>query len=133
MDSMFLRIKGIIKKDNKYLVIKRWVDDRIPEPFVWEFIDGKVAFGESPDDAVIRLIRELIGIDGMIDKIVYTWSQMLGDTQCVGIAYVCNIDSDESNFVLPEEFGAWEWIERDKFDHYIENSYVLKDLEGVEL
>ena len=133
MNDMFLRVKGIVKKNDKYLVIKRWVDDRIPDPFVWEFFDGEVMHGEAPDMAVLRVIRDVIGVEGSIEKIVYTWSQMLGDTQCVGIAYLCNVDADDDSFVLPEEFGDWEWITRDQFDYYIENSYVLKDLENVEL
>jgi len=128
-----LYVKGIIKKDDKYLVIKRWVDDRIPDPFVWEFIDGEVSFGEAPDDSVLRLIRERLGVDGSIDKIIYTWSMVIGDTHCVGIAYLCSTDSDESQFVLTEEFGNCDWIDRDKFEYYIENSYVMKDLKGVEL
>ena len=133
MNDLFLRVKGIVKKDNKYLVIKRWVDDRIPDPFVWEFFDGEVPYGEAPDMAVLHVIRDTIGVEGAIEKIVYTWSQMIGDTQCVGIAYICSIESEDAAFVLPEEFGGWEWITRDQFESYIENRYVLKDLEGVEL
>ena len=109
------------------------MDDRIPDPFVWEFIDGEVSFGEAPDDCVLRLIRDRLGVDGTIERVVYTWSMMLGDTHGIGIAYVCNTDSDESQFVLTEEYGGFDWIERDQFEYYIENRYVLKDLEGVEL
>ena len=132
MNNLFLRVKGIVKRDNKYLVLKRWMDDRIPDPFVWEFIDGEVNFGESPDDAMTRLIDETLGVEGDIDKIVYTFSNMLGDTQCVGIAYICNVP-ETNQFSLSEEFGGYEWIERDQFEYYIENLYVLRDLEGVEL
>lgn len=133
MHDMFLRVKGIVKKDDKYLVLKRWMDDRIPDPFVWEFIDGVVNKGEGPDDAMLRLVNETIGVDGKIERILYTWSQMLGDTQCVGIAYLLSIEEDESHFILPEELGEWEWITRDRFDYYIENRYVLKNLESAQL
>lgn len=134
MDNVYLRVKGIIKKDGKYLLIKRWVDDRIPDPFVWEFIDAEVNFGESPDDAVLRAIRELLSVDGTIDRMVYTWSNMIGDSQCVGIAYLCTIDPlDEDNFVLSEEYGEWEWVERDHFSYFIENRNILQDLEKAVL
>lgn len=133
MYDMFVRVKGIIKKDDKYLVLKRWMDDRIPDPFVWEFIDGQLIKGESPDEAMLRLVHESLGVEGKIDRIVYTWSNMLGDTQCIGIAYLLSLDTDESQFVLPEEFGEWEWITRDRFEYYIENRYVLEDLEGAQL
>ena len=134
MENTFLRIKGIIKKGDKYLLVKRWVDDRIPYPFVWEFIDAEVSYGEAPDDTVRRAIRELLSVDGTIDKIEYTWSSMLGDTHCVGIAYLCSIEeADEANIVLPEDYGEWTWVMREDFPKYIDNQYVLQDLEGKEL
>lgn len=134
MKDTFLRVKGIIKKDDKYLLIKRWVDDRIPDPFVWEFIDAEVNHGEAPDDTVLRAINELLSVEGKIEKIEYTWSSMLGDTHCVGIAYICSIaEADEANIVLSEDFGEWIWVTRDEFPCYIENQYVLQDLEGKEL
>ena len=134
MEGTFVRVKGIIKKDDKYLLIKRWVDDRIPVPFIWEFIDAEVAHGEAPDDTVRRAIRELLSIDGKIDEIEYTWSSLLGDTHCVGIAYLCSIkEEDEANIILTEDYGEWAWVSRDEFPDYIENQYVLQDLKGKEL
>lgn len=132
MESIYLRVKGIIKKDGKYLLLKRWVDDRIPDPFLWEFVDAEVSFGEAPDEAMLRAIREILSLEGKIERIVYTWSNMIGDSQCVGIAYICSIE-DEEDIVLGEEYGEWEWVEREKFSHYIENRFVLEDLKGVEL
>ena len=134
MQSTFLRVKGIIKKDDRYLLLKRWVDDRIPDPFVWEFIDAEVNHGEAPDDTVLRAINEQLSVEGKIDKIEYTLSNMLGDTHCVGIAYICSIaEADEANIVLSEEFGEWIWVTREEIPEYIENQYVLKDLEGKAL
>ena len=104
MKSTYVRVKGIIKKDDKYLLIKRWVDDHIPEPFVWEFIDAEVAHGEAPDEAMLHAISELLSVNGTIEKIEYTWAQLI-----------------------------WEWVKREQFPYYIENQYVLKDLEGKTL
>lgn len=133
MKNVYIKIKGIIKKDDRYLVLKRWVDDRIPDPFVWEFIDGQLEHGESPDEGVLRQIREQIGVEGTIEKIEYTWSQMLGDTQCVGIAYLCSIEAEDDSFEMSEEYGGFEWIKREEFPYYIENRYVLNDLEKAVL
>jgi ADP-ribose pyrophosphatase YjhB (NUDIX family) len=129
MKNTFVRVKGIIQKGDRYLLIKRWVDDRIPDPFVWEFIDAEVSHGEAPDDTVLRAIRELLSVDGKIEQIKYTWSNMLGDTHCIGIAYICSIaEEDEANIVLPEEFGEWTWVTKQEIPEYIENQYVLEDL-----
>lgn len=132
MENIYLRVKGIIKQDDKYLLIKRWVDDRIPDPFLWEFVDAEVNYGEAPDEAVIRAIEEILSVEGRIERIVYTWSNMIGDSQCVGIAYICSLE-DDSSIILGEEYVEWEWVERDRFPEYIENKYVLNDLEGLEL
>ena len=132
MENIYLRVKGIIKQDDKYLLIKRWVDDRIPDPFLWEFVDAEVNYGEAPDEAVIRAIEEILSVEGRIERIVYTWSNMIGDSQCVRIAYICSLE-DDSSIILGEEYGEWEWVERDQFPEYIENKYVLNDLEGLEL
>ena len=83
---------------------------------------------------MLRAISEQLSVEGKIEKIVYTWSNMLGDTQCVGIAYVCSIkEEDESNIVLSEDFGEWMWVTREEIPYYIENQYVLKDLEGKKI
>ena len=118
MGNIYLRVKGIVKKDDKYLLVKRWVDDRIPDPFLWEFVDAEVSYGEAPDEAVLRAIGEILSIEGKIEKIVYTWSNMIGDSQCVGIAYICSIE-DEGNIILGEEYGEWVWVERKDFPYYI--------------
>ena len=134
MKNTYVRVKGIIKKGEEYLVIRRWVDDHIPTPYVWEFIDAEVQHGEAPDNTVLRAIRELLSVEGSIEGIEYTWSNLLGDTHCVGIAYLCSIqDEDEERIVLPEEYGEWKWISREEFPEYIDNLYILNDLEDKRL
>ncbi len=133
MANIYVRVRGIVKKDDKYLLIKHWVDDRIPDPFLWEFVEGEVNFGEAPADAVHRWMNELLGMDGHIEKVVYTWSKVIGDSQCIGIAFLCTLDGDEANITLAEEYGEWQWVAREKFEEYISNQYVLDDLTGVEL
>ena len=134
MKNTFIRVKGIIKKDDTYLLVKRWVDDRIPDPFIWEFPDTEVSHGEAPDDAVLRIIHDVLSIDAKIEKIEYTWSNLLGDTHCVGIAYICSVlETDERNIILGEEYGEYEWVTKDKFDEYIENQLLLHDLKDKTL
>ncbi len=134
MKNTYLRVKGIIKKGDTYLLLKRWVDDRSPEPFIWEFIDAEVPHGDSPDETMKSAITELLSVNAKIEKIEYTWSQLLGETHCVGIAYICSIPEDEeSHIVLTEDYGSYEWVTREQIPLYIDNQYVLADLEGKEL
>ena len=106
MKDTYVRVKGIVKRGDTYLLLKRWVDDRIPDPFVWEFIDAEVPHGEAPDETMLNAITELLSVTGKIEKIEYTWSQLLGETHCVGIAYICSIPEDEeATIVLSEDYG----------------------------
>lgn len=131
MEKTVVKVKGIVKKDGKYLVLKHWYDDRIPEPYMWEFVDGNIEFGESPQDALCRLMEEYLGVEGVVERPAYTWSRVIGDAHIIGIAYICSVE--EGEFTLMEEFGGYEWISREEFVDYIENQYVLNDIQGVEL
>ena len=133
MADIYVRVRGIVKKDDKYLLIKHWVDDRIPDPYLWEFVEGEVNFGEAPKDAVLRWMDELLSVSGNIEKVLYTWSKVTGDSQCIGIAFLCSLEGDEANITLAEDYGELKWVTRDEFEEFISNQYVLDDLIGVEL
>ena len=57
MNAYRILVKGIVKKDDRYLIVEKWYDDNIMDPYQWEFLDGEAEFGESPDVAVVRMIR----------------------------------------------------------------------------
>lgn len=132
MGKTVLKAKGIVKKDDKYLLLKRWYDDRIPDPFMWEFIDGSIQFGEDPNEAMERILVETLGVAGRVNRLAYTWSVLVGDTHILGIAFMCELD-EYDNFDLDEEIGEYAWVDREEFEDYIDNINVLKDLQGKEL
>lgn len=129
MASIYVRVKGIIEKDGKYLLVKHWVDDRIPDPFIWEFIETNCEFGEAPQEAVIRGMDEVLSIECQVKKTLYTWSHVIGDSQCVGITFLCSLEEEEELIKLSEEYGEWKWVDKKEFSNYIENPHILRDLE----
>lgn len=129
MNKYNIMVKGIVKYDDRYLVVRRWYDDRVAEPYQWEFVDGNIEFGEAPDRAVLRNIAEQTGVSVTIDRILYTWSFMTGDVFNVGISYLCIATLD--NVFLSEDLIDYRWITRDEFDSYI-NRNVLVDIERSE-
>lgn len=131
MDKYRIIVKGIVKSLDKYLIVERWFDDRILDPYQWGFIDGEIKFGESPDKAVLRIITEDTGLCAQIDRILYTWSFMAGDTYTIGISYLCL--SGMEDIVLSEELHNYKWITKDEFEQYIDNKNVLNDIDFVEL
>ncbi len=132
MEKTGRKLKGRVKRGDSSLLVKRWYDDRIPEPFMWEFIDGNLSFGESPEEGMLRLITENLGVTGRVVRPAYTWSVLLGETHILGLAFMCELE-DYDNFNLPEELGDFAWVHREEFEDYIDNINVLKDLQGKEL
>lgn len=119
-------VKGIVKNQDKYLLIKKWYDDRISEPYQWEFIDGYIDMGESPDDAIVDLVNEKASLSIESKKILYTWSYQVGDTSYIGLAYLCETEDDM--VIISEDLSGYHWVESDQFHEYIQNKMVLNDI-----
>lgn len=126
-------VKGIVQKDNKYLIVEKWYDDNIIDPYQWEFIDGELEFGESPDSAVVRTVQEQTGVNVVVDRVIYTWTFMIGSECNLGLAYLCYADADESDVILSEDLHDAKWIDVEEFPEYIQNKRTLEDLEKAEI
>lgn len=59
--STLLVVAAVIRKDNKYLIAQRKADSR-SAPSKWEFPGGKVEFREDPEAALVRELKEELGI-----------------------------------------------------------------------
>ena len=126
-------VKGIVQKGNKFLTVEKWYDDNIIEPYQWEFIDGEAEFGESPDVAVARVIQEQTGLTVVVDRILYTWTFMIGSECNLGLSYLCITDMDEDSVILSEDLHDAKWISAEEFDEFINNKRMLEDLEKAEI
>lgn len=130
MDKYRILVKGIVQYDDKYLVVRKWYDDRISEPYQWGFIDGAIEFGEEPDKAVLRIIAEQTGLSATIDRILYTWSFMTGEVFNIGISYLCRVPID--NVILSEELSGRMWLRKEDLKQYID-SRVFEDIDRAGL
>ena len=129
MNKFGIKIKGIVKKDDKFLILQKWYDDRITEPYQWEFVDGDLEYGIAPNAFVRQMVSDATGLDAEIDGIPYTWSYALGDTQIIGIAYLCHVESDM--VILSEAVSDFKWVSAKELPDYIENKGVLNDLKNT--
>lgn len=126
MKKYGIKIKGILKRDDEFLLVKKWYDDRIDEPYQWEFLDTNLADGETPETTCLRYIQECTGIFTNITSMPYTWVYKLGDNRYLGIAFICEI-TDEL-VILSEELNDYRWVKAKDIPEYIKNDYVLQDL-----
>ncbi len=130
MDKYSILVKGIVQYEDKYLVLKRWFDDRVSDPYQWGFVDGGIEFGEAPEKAVLRLVFEQSGLPASIERILYTWSFMTGDVYNIGISYLCRVTNNE--VVLSEDLVDSNWIQKEEFEHYLDHKVFL-DVEKSEI
>lgn len=131
MEHYKIKVKGIVHYQDKFLLVERWGDDRILDPYQWEFIDGELEFTEEPDGAILRIVREETGLDAVIERILYTWSFVEGELHTIGIAYECLVSTDE--VILSEELPGYCWVTKDEIPKYVTNQMVLNDLARAEL
>lgn len=54
-------VAGILERDGQILICRRRADQ--PHPLKWEFPGGKIEAGESPETALVRELREELGIE----------------------------------------------------------------------
>ncbi len=133
MERYRILVKGIVKRDDRYLIVEKWYDDNIIEPYQWEFVDGEAEFGESPDAAVVRVVQEQTGLITVMDHVLYTWTFMIGSECNLGLAYLCLTDMDEDGVQLSEDLRDAKWISPEDFEEWINNSRMLEDLERAEI
>jgi 8-oxo-dGTP diphosphatase len=54
-------VAGILERDGRILICQRTADQ--PHPLKWEFPGGKIEPNETPEAALIRELREELGIE----------------------------------------------------------------------
>jgi len=58
---MTIVVAGVLDREGEILICRRRADQ--PHPLKWEFPGGKVEAGESPETALVRELREELGIE----------------------------------------------------------------------
>jgi len=106
-------VSGIIEKNNKLLVVKRSAAQDF-FPGYYEFPGGKVDFGEHPNTAVLREIREETGLNTKILGF-YTCRSYLSKNNSqhnIELFYLLQLKSaDQTEIVLSPEHEAYLWVD----------------------
>jgi A/G-specific adenine glycosylase len=106
---------GILMRDGKIYIQKRPENGLMPN--LWEFPGGKLQDGETPEEAVMREIREELGLEvSPVEKIAFIRHSYT--TFRVALhAYLCEILSGE---LRPEPRAASEsrWVNPEELDRY---------------
>lgn len=131
MSKFRVLIKGIVQYKDAFLTVERWYDDRIVEPYQWEFVNGIMEFGETPEKAVERIVEEKTGVPVQVNKPLYTWGFTAGEVCTIGIAFLCDAQTEE--VVLAEELHDSKWVPKSEIAQVISNKVVINDVEKAGL
>ncbi len=130
-----LIVHGLMKINNKYLVIKRTEFKRGKRnmfPLYWDIPGGLVENGELPREALIRECKEEVGLNVIIKKIIHEDSNIDLDKDCIytRLVYLCDaINQMEKNIVLQlEEHSEYKLIDNLK---QLENELVAPFVEEI--
>ena len=123
-----LIVDAFIKKNNKYLAIKR----KAIEPGTWETPGGRVEFGERVKDALKREINEEVGVNIKINKFL-GWGEGLNCPHVDGsprhrfiLYFECKVLSGELQ-IGKRESSTHKWVTWNEFKKLRPLSKPIKD------
>ena len=100
-------VAAIIRKDGKIFATQRGYGDFKDW---WEFPGGKIESGESPEQALVREIREELSTDIIIEKLLRTVEYDYPKFHLTLHCYLCTLTSDSLHL---NEHEAARWLSKD--------------------
>ncbi|MDP3724527.1 MAG: NUDIX hydrolase [bacterium] len=108
--------KALILKDGRFLVIKEVIDGKD----IWDLPGGKIEYGESAEETVLREVKEEVGLDVDVERCIgYYWFIREGDgMQIVALAFQCqstNTEVDLTKNPAKENITEHHWVTAEAF------------------
>lgn len=115
----------IINKEGKILLQRR-AYTKSKNPGLWAKTGGHILFGETPNEAAIREIKEEIGLELVEEDLKCASIYKSSENTCFGYEFVVVTDKKEEEFKLqPEEVYEVKYFTIEE----IEKSFIQKDPE----
>ncbi|MBA2872213.1 8-oxo-dGTP diphosphatase [Anoxybacillus calidus] len=125
-NKMVVVVKGLILHEGKVLIVQRAKDDEIGGG-TWELVGGKIEFGEDLETALLREIKEEVGLDVTVEKILYATTFKTDPTrQVVILTYLCR--SNNREVVLSKEHMDYRWSTKEQL-RFLLTREIISDFE----
>lgn len=115
---------AIISESKRLLVVKR--SSKSNNPLKWEFPGGKVLINETPEQCIIREIKEELNIEIKILRKLIPVEHYNGKIDIRLIPFECIISGGK---MLLTEHSDFEWFE---FDDYLKYDWLEADIKILE-
>ena len=107
---------AIIVRDTKLLICQRRRDDS--HALQWEFPGGKVEPGESLEQALVRELREELGVDATVRNEIFRIRHRYRELQRELLLIFFRADVDRSALFQNLVFERFEWVELSSLPQY---------------
>lgn len=132
MTELFFGIKALILNDDGKLLA---LHKRGQESPLFDIPGGRMIFGETIEETLIREVKEETNLLVSPKKILGTWNYMnkTGDVQVAGLIYLVE-GYNLSHLILSEEHDNYCWLSFDELDKLIPHfKETLREIINKEL
>lgn len=129
MNHVYPAVKAIVQRGERFLVIKQKISDMD----TWDLPGGKVDYGESPYDALVREVKEEVNLSVKILRpIGFFWFFREDKNQVICTTFLCSADGEIDLTKNPtnENIIEYKWVRKDEFlsDEYVVSHNSIKKL-----
>lgn len=106
---MYIVTAAAMVRDGKVLIAQRVAGSH--QEFKWEFPGGKLEAGETPEECIVREIKEELDMDIVVLDIYKVVKFDYKDKDILLLCYLCKIVSGEGRKL---ECNDFRWVTRDE-------------------
>lgn len=116
MSKVVTSIKALVLHKGKFLLLK----ERFHKKDIWDLPGGKPEYGETPQEALKREIKEELYIEAKIGKSVGTWwfFSHHNNYQVICHTFLCafpeNFEIDFTHNPADEEMVGYQWVTKEE-------------------
>lgn len=104
---------GVVMRDGRIMLCQR--KPEVHNGLKWEFPGGKLEAGESPEAALVRELREELGIEVSVGRVMDVMLHSYPDRDVLILFYPCSITAGEPRTI---DCNAIAWAAPDELSRY---------------